>query len=181
MFPNGSITDAVTNPSPRSVRSSCSLAPMDSSFSSAASMSSTCQFATAPAGPPAEPWGAYSRVDQTQLVLVVTHPELHVREPAVRPEPFEVRLHAQQLGVPPPCRRHVIGKEDELAESSQHGCAPFALESHTVNAGVCHGQAYHGGDRVRSRPCDVPGRPAFANSVILGVGPRILEARSRTK
>ena len=37
------------------------------------------------------------------------------------------------------------------------------------------------GDRVWSRPCDVPGRPAFANSVILGFGPRILEARSRTK
>jgi len=30
-------------------------------------------------------------------------------------------------------------------------------------------------------PSDVPGRPAFANSVVLGVGPWILEARSRTK
>jgi hypothetical protein len=28
---------------------------------------------------------------------------------------------------------------------------------------------------------DVPARPAFANSVILAAGPRILEARSRTK
>jgi hypothetical protein len=30
-------------------------------------------------------------------------------------------------------------------------------------------------------PSDVPARPAFANSVILAAGPRILEARSRTK
>jgi hypothetical protein len=46
----------------------------------------------------------------------------------------------------------------------------------------CHGQAYHHGVIACGvGPSDVAGRPAFANSVTLGIGPRILEARNRTK
>lgn len=41
-------------------------------------------------------------------------------------------------------------------------------------------QAYHGVIACGVGPSDVAGRPAFANSVTLGVGPRILQARRRT-
>lgn len=58
MLPKGSITEAVMNPSPRSVGASHSFAPIDNSFLNVAVTSSTCQYTTAPAGPVAEPLGA---------------------------------------------------------------------------------------------------------------------------
>ncbi len=61
-LPNGSITDAVTKPvSPRGVIGWYSLAPIDSSFSNVAAMSSTCQCMIAPPGPAVAPAGSQSR------------------------------------------------------------------------------------------------------------------------
>src|SRR5215211_2074579 len=66
MFPKGSTTEAVVNPSPRTVSASCSFAPMDSNRSRVAGRSSTCQYMTAPAGPFAELWGASAAGEPVQ-------------------------------------------------------------------------------------------------------------------
>jgi hypothetical protein len=43
------------------------------------------------------------------------------------------------------------------------------------------GRLTHGGIACGVGPSDVPGRPAFANSVLAGVDPPMLEDGSRTK
>ena len=111
MLPNGSITDAVTKPSPRSVGASCSVAPNDSSRCRAAVTSSTCQYTTAPAGPVAGPVAA---VDHPEFVLVVAEPKLHI------PRAFEVGIDAQQFGVPAFRGGQIGGPETDRGESSQH-------------------------------------------------------------
>ena len=50
MFPNGSTTDAVINPSLRSVIGANSFAPIDRSLSSVICKLSTCQKTTTPVG-----------------------------------------------------------------------------------------------------------------------------------
>jgi hypothetical protein len=100
MFPNGSITDAVTNPGPRSTGSSWIVAPRDTSRST---------LARTPA------------VDDAELVLVVTDAELNIRgRSPVRAH--EVRIDAEQLGVPVLGGRDVVGEEADGGESSQHLC-----------------------------------------------------------
>src|ERR671911_369918 len=60
-FPNGSTTEAVTNPaSPRRVSGSYSLSPMDTNRSRVAATSSTCQYKMAPPGPGAQELGVPS-------------------------------------------------------------------------------------------------------------------------
>src|SRR5215218_997661 len=118
MFPNGSTTEAVTNPSsPRGVIGRCSFAPIDSSLSRVACTSSTCQYTTAPAGPVAEP-----KLDISWPRLVV--PGVSGRDdPTVELGAFEVRVDAQQLSVPLLRHRQICRPKTDGGESSQHLCS----------------------------------------------------------
>ena len=58
-------------------------------------------------------------VDDAELVGRVADPELDVRRDAVRAGPGEVRLDAEELGVPGGGGRHVVGPEVEGGESTQ--------------------------------------------------------------
>ena len=97
MLPNGSTTDAVTNPGPRSSASWCTVAPSDEQPVERrldvvdVPVHHRAAGRLAVRGEPA--------VDDAELVLVVADAELDV---GGRPVdlPDEVRLDAEQLGVP---------------------------------------------------------------------------------
>ena len=70
-LPNGSTTDAVTKPGPRSVIGSYAVAPRDSSRSKAAAAVVHVPVDHRAAGPPRGAGGGETAVDDAELVLVV--------------------------------------------------------------------------------------------------------------
>src|SRR5262252_2861362 len=120
MFPNGSITDAVTNPGPRSTTFSCTLAPMDTRRSKLPWTSSHVPVDHRAPGLVRPALCNEPAVDDAQLVLVVADAELDIRRRTFD-RAHEVRLDAEQLGVPALGGRDVVGEEVDGGKSSQHG------------------------------------------------------------
>jgi hypothetical protein len=109
-----------------------SRASTDSGFPNVAATSSTCQYMTARPGPGRRAGKRPPAVGEPQFVRVAADAELGVGGPSAGSWPREVRLDAEQLGVPPLRRIEVIGRVVDRGESRQHRvllhhfCSPAA-------------------------------------------------------